>query len=377
MSTVDELDVPSGRAGRQEGFWTWTHNWLCRCLKDLLELVLKSEQQNLIGAGSNERSAGRTAWRNGYYDRRLTTPQGLLNVRVPRCRTGGIDCSMVFSRYQRRVADVDRILLHAYLAGVSTRATAELAEQVFGGTLSHQTVSQLTRWLDKQLAAWRTSPIEPVYKVLFIDGMHVNVQGGDLNVMIVMGLTHAGQKEVLGFAANRGEACRELLWDLRRRGLAGVELIVSDEGAAIRSAIAEVFPEVSWQHCTFHRLQGLWKDVGDKAYRREMVKEASNIFRCPTKLAAVDQACKWASQWRDCEPWAVQRFVSDIGDSLMFYSLPKDWWRMVRTNNYLERLIRTLRMRLDNMGTHYNAPAVERAVFGQLARWHLLGTYTQ
>jgi transposase-like protein len=92
MSTMDGIDVPSDSASRQEAFWTWTHNGLRQCLKDMLELVLKSQQQNLIGAGSNERSAGRTAWRNGYYDRRLTTPQGLLNVRVPRCRSGGIDC---------------------------------------------------------------------------------------------------------------------------------------------------------------------------------------------------------------------------------------------------------------------------------------------
>ena len=67
-------------------------------------------------------------------------------------------------------------------------------------------------------------------------------------------------------------------------------------------------------------------------------------------------------------------FVDDIGDSLMFYSLPRDWWRKVRTNNYMEWLIRT---RLDPMGVLYDVPAVERAVFGQLARWRLLGTYTQ
>jgi transposase-like protein len=321
--------------------------------------------------------AGRTAWRNGYYARRLTTPHGLLSVRVPRCRSGGIDCSMVFGRYQRRVADVDRILLHAYLAGASTRATAQLAEQVFGGSLSHQTVSQIGRWLDGRLAAWRQQPIEPIYRVVFLDGMHLDVQGSDLNVMLVMGMTYDGRKEVLGFAVNRGEQCRELLWDLRRRGLEGVELFVSDESAAIRYAVAEVFPEVSWQHCTMHRLMNLWKDIGDKDYRWQMVKEASNVFRCPTKLAAVDQAVAWAGQWRGREPWAAQRFMNDIGDSLMFYSLPKDWWRKVRTNNYLERLIRTLRMRLRPMGCFYDKPAVERAVFGQLARWHLLGTYTQ
>lgn len=252
-----------------------------------------------------------------------------------------------------------------------------MAEQVFGGCLSHQTVSQLMRWLDKQLAAWRERPIEPIYRVVYLDGMHLNVEGGDLNVMIVMGMTGDGRREVLGFAANHGEQCKELLWDLRKRGLANVELFISDEASAIRHGIREVFPEAAWQHCTLHRLMSLWKDVGEKEYRRKMVKEASNIFRCPTRLAAVDQGRAWASQWRELEPSAVGRFTEDLIDSLMFYSLPEQWWRRVRTNNYLERLIRTLRMRLSNMGCFYDKPAAQRAVFGQLARWHLLGTYTQ
>jgi transposase-like protein len=372
-------DIPLTCAthARQEAFWTCVHNWTRRQLSGLIEQVLLSEQRSRLLARWNERSARRTGWRNGSYRRWLLTPHGHLQVKIPRCRNGPTDCSLLFDRYQRRASDVDRILRRAYLCGTSTRATAELAEQVFGGTLSHQTVSRLGRWLDEQLEAWRKQKIEPIYRVVFIDGMHVNIRDGDLNVMIVMGLTNDGQKEVLGFAANRGEQCRELLWDLRRRGLEGVELFVSDESPAIRCALAEVFPEVGWQHCTMHRLMNLWKDIGDKEYRWRMVKEASNIFRCPTKLAAVDQACTWAGQWRQLEPWAARRFLEDIGESLMFYSLPKDWWKRVRTNNCLERLIRTLRMRLDPMGVHYDAPAVERAVFGQLARWHLLGTYTQ
>jgi transposase-like protein len=372
-----DVPVASRPQDRQEVFWGWVGLKVQSFVASVLQQVLLGEQKERVGVEWNARGSRRCGWRNGFYNRRLLTPHGPLQVKIPRCRQGGIDCSALFDRYQRRVADVDRILRHAYLLGTSTRATAELAEQVFGGCLSHQTVSQLGRWLDDQLAVWRAAPIHPIYRVVYLDGMHLDVQGGDLNVMLVMGMTFDGQKEVLGFAPNRGEQCRELLWDLRRRGLAGVELFVSDESSAIRYGVAEVFPEVSLQHCTMHRLMNLWKDVGDKDYRWQMVKEASNIFRCPTKLAAVDQACAWAGQWRQREPWAVQQFVSDIGDSLMFYSLPKDWWRRARTNNYIERLIRTLRMRLRNMGCFYDKPAVERAVFGQLARWHLLGTYTQ
>jgi len=372
-----DVPVSSRPQERQEVFWGWIGQKVQSFVAEVLQQVLLCEQQHRIQASWNARGSQRCGWRNGFYQRRLLTPHGPLQVKIPRCRSGRLDSSAIFGRYQRRIADVDRILRHAYLLGTSTRATAELAEQVFGGTLSHQTVSQLTRWLDEQLAAWRNRPIEPIYRVVFIDGMHVNVRGGDLNVMLVMGLTSDGQKEVLGFGVNRGEQCKQLLWDLRRRGLEGVELFISDESSAIRHGLAEVFPEVPWQHCTMHRLMNLWKDVGDKEHRWQMVKEASNIFRCPTKLAAVDQARAWISQWRRMEPCAVQRFAQDLGDSLMFYSLPKNWWKKVRTNNYLERLIRTLRMRLDPMGVHYDAKAVERATFGQLARWHLLGTYTQ
>jgi len=372
-------DVPVASCTRptQEVFWSWIGQKVQAFVAEVLQQVLLAQQQQRLRAGWNARDGHRRGWRNGFYRRRLLTPHGPLQVKIPRCRNGGTDCSALFDRYQRRIADVDRILLHAYLCGTSTRATAELAEQVFGGQLSHQTVSQLGRWLDEQLAAWQKQRVEPVYRAVFLDGMHVNVRGGDLGVMIALGLRQDGQKEVLGFQVNTGEQCKELLWNLRRRGLENVELFVSDESSAIRYALAEVFPEVPWQHCTMHRLMKLWKDIGQKDYRWQMVKEASNVFRCPTKLAAVERAVAWANQWRSCEPWAVRQFVEDISNSLMFYSLPTDWWRRVRTNNYLERLIRTLRMRLDPMGVHYDAPAVERAVFGQLARWHLLGTYTQ
>jgi transposase-like protein len=372
-----DVSVTPDAAQRQEAFWSWVYQQVRSFVGSVLERVLLAQQRAQVGAGWNERGPSRIGLRNGFYCRSLLTPHGPLQVKIPRCRQGGLDCSALFDQYQRRLADVDRILLHAYLSGCGTRATAELSEQVFGGSLSHQTISQLGRWLDEQLAAWRNQPIRPIYRVVFLDGMHVNVRDGDLTVMLVMGMTEEGKKEVLGFAVNRGEQCKELLWDLRRRGLEGVELFISDEGASIRSGLAEVFPEVPWQHCTVHRLRNLAQDVGDREYRWKMVKEASDIFRCPTKWAAMDRALAWAGQWRQREPWAVRRFLEDIGDSLTFYSLPEIWWKRVRTNNYLERLIRTLRMRLDPMGVHYDAPAVERAVFGQLARWHLLGTYTQ
>ena len=74
------------------------------------------------------------------------------------------------------------------------------------------------------------------------------------------------------------------------------------------------------------------------------------------------------------DPTTVRQFIDGLEDSLMFYQLPRQWWKRVRTNNPRERFIETLRMRLNNMGCFHDLPAVERAVFGQLLRaapfWH-------
>jgi putative transposase len=373
---MNGLSVPHRRQDRQGAFWGWMDGMVRDLVSRLAQKALELEVAGHLQAAWNQRTPARRGHRNGYRRRQLGTPYGRLEVRIPRCRRGGLDCSILFDRYQRRLADVDRILRHAYLLGVSTRGAAELAEQVFGGQLSHQTVSRLMRWLDEQLTLWRQRPIEPVYKVVYVDGMHVDVVGGDRMVMLVAGQRDDGQLDILGFCVSTGEQCRPLLQNLRDRGLEGVEMFVSDESGAIRSALETVYPDVAWQHCTFHRLQGLRAAVGPTEYRDPMVAEAACIFRCPSKRAAVDAAIAWLRRWRTVNPWAVQQFTNNLDDSLMFYNLPVDRWRRVRTNNPLERLIRTLRMRLNPMGCFHDDPAIERAVFGQLARWHRIPQLT-
>ena len=371
-----ELSVPVDRREVQEAFWTGVYGTVRKLVTGLLEEVLRLEQQAQVAAGWNERTGARRGYRNGYRRRTLASAYGPLQVNIPRCRGSGLDCSMIFQRYQRRVGDVDRILRHAYVLGASTRGTAKLAEQVFGGSVSHQTISRLMRWLDERLALYRRQPIEPCYPVVYIDGMHVDVVGGDKLVMLVMGLRADGTKEMLGFCLSDGEQCRRLLWNLRRRGLENVELFVSDAAGGIRSALAEVYPEVPWQSCTLHRLMGLREQIGPADYRDAMVRQAGRIFRCPSRLAAVDEAKTWVARWKHVNRWAVQNFIDGLADSLAFYGLPKAWWRRTRTNNALERTIRTLRMRLRPMGCFHDIPAAERAVFGQLLRWHMIPKLT-
>jgi putative transposase len=369
MTTIT-CSLTSEDSNRQETFWKWIDQRVRRLVVRLAEEVLQLQLQAHIKAGWNQRTADRSGYRNGYYSRRLTTPHGPLCIRVPRLRQGALDTTVVFDRYARRLADVERILRHAYLLGTSTRGTAMLAEQIFGGSLSHQSVSRLTRWLDEQLVQWRQQAIEPVYPVVYIDGMHVNMLGSDRVVMLVSGQREDGTMDVLGFCVSKGERCNHLLADLRRRGLEDVQLFVSDDSGSIRYALEQVYPLSNWQSCVFHRLSRLRTTIGATDYRESMVQQAACIFRCQSMDAALDVAVKWRLTWLRINPWAADQFLYGLRNSLRFYELPKRWWKRVRTNNLMERLIRTLRQRLRPMGCFHNEPAIERAVFGQLLRWH-------
>jgi transposase-like protein len=364
--------LPSQPQARQSIFWSWVDQQVRGLVGRWVQQALQYLQEEQLNAGWNQRVQGRRGYRNGFRKRQLTTTQGPVTIRVPRLRQGMLDHSAIFQRYQRRLVDVERVLRHAYLVGVSTRDAAELAKQIFGSSLSHQTISRLMHWLDKELTSWRSQPIAPVYSVVYVDGMHVNRVGGDRTIMLVVGCREGGCLEVLGFCVSTGESCTDLLTSLRRRGLEKVQLFVSDQSGAIRSALTWVYPEVSWQHCVFHRLAQLRAEIGLTDYRKQMVAEASCIFRCASREAAFDQADLWRQRWLPIAPVAVWQFMEGLSDSLRFYDIPKHWWKRVRTNNPLERLIRTLRHRLRPMGCFYDDTAIERALFGQLLRRHLV-----
>ena len=118
------------------------------------------------------------------------------------------------------------------------------------------------------------------------------------------------------------------------------------------------------------KINQFFVDLENTNDRDQMVQEAACVFRCESLGAALDTAAAWRIRWKRTAPSAVEQFVHGIRNSLMFYELPKRWWKRVHTNNHMERQIRTLRQRLRLMGCFHDESAVERAVFGQLLRWH-------
>jgi putative transposase len=222
-----------------------------------LQTLLEEELTTHLGAERYERTDGRRGYRNGHKPRTLTTRVGTLELLVPQDRDGTFSTEL-FSRYQRTEQALVLSLMEMYIQGVSTRKVAAITEQLCGTRFSKSQVSALAGRLDGELVAWRERPLTaPSYPYVWVDARyeHVRVDGRVVSqgVLLVTGLRgDDGKREVLGVtvADTESEATyQELFRSLKARGLGGVRLVISDDHAGLRQAIARQFQGAGWQRC--------------------------------------------------------------------------------------------------------------------------------
>jgi putative transposase len=249
-------------------------------LKEIVERVvrelLEAEMSEHIGAAPYERTEGRRGHRNGYKPRTLRTRVGTLNLLVPRDREGTFR-TRLFARYQRNEKALVLALMEMYVEGVSTRKVKDITEELCGASFSKSVVSSLAGSLDAELSAWRSRPLEAEdYPYLFVDARYekVRVDGrvASQGVLVVSGIRDDSFREILAVevADTESEATyQELFRSLKRRGLSGVELVVSDDHEGLKSAISRHFQGASHQRCQVHYTRNLLGIRKEEIERRQ------------------------------------------------------------------------------------------------------------
>lgn len=210
-----------------------------------------------IGAAREERTSARCGYRNGSYERKLTTRVGTLELEVPRDRKGTFQTELS-DRYQRSEKAPVLALMQMVVQGVSMRRVKKITSELCGWRFSKSTVSSLTEDLDGQVEAWATRPLE-VCPFLICDALQVKVRRHgavrSTTVLLAVGVTAGEQREILGLKVAFGEtgpAWKGLLRSLKERGLTDVEVATSDANEGLRPAIDESFAGAIWQRC--HRI---------------------------------------------------------------------------------------------------------------------------
>ncbi len=339
-------------------------------LKRVFETTLEQEQCMVLGIKERyERTPQRRGHCNGYYERTLDTTMGPVRLRVPRVR--GLDQPYqpaVFSRYQRRMREVDEAIAGMFLCGVSTRAVGRILKALCGVEASPSTVSRTCKDLDKLVRQYHCRRLQDCYVHLFFDAVSMQHQGakGPVRklVLVAYGITQQGVREVIDFRVAHSEsekAWSDFLWDLQQRGLLGekAQTVTVDGGAGLLAAVRQFFPRAKVQRCWVHKL----RNVAAKLPRRiqdACLKQAKKIYLAPTYRQARAAFVAWCERWQEVAPQAVRCLARDIDELLTYYCLPPERHSLVRTTNPLERIFVEVRRRTRPISCFVNQDSLER-----------------
>ena len=269
--------------------------------RQFLEALLAHKRQCFLNAPPYQRSPARVDQANGFYRRKLTTRLGVLNVAVPRTRSGQFR-SQVLPRYQRREPVIDQALQEVFLLGVSTRQAGRALATLVGEAVSAATVSAVAKALDESVLAFHRRPLNDEYRYLLLDAVSVRLRlVGKVQRRLVLcayGITRSGRRELIDFQLVKAEAedtWYGFLWGLWARGLAGraLEQIVTDGHAGLGKAIGRLWPGVRHQRCWVHKLRNLASKL--KASQRACLQEAKLLYQAAHRTEAIRRFRRWQS----------------------------------------------------------------------------------
>jgi putative transposase len=344
-------------------------------VQEVLQQILEAEMDETVGAGKSERTATRVGYRSGYYGRTLVTRVGKLELRVPQDRQGRFRTE-IFERYQRSEKALVSALSEMYVQGVSTRKVKAITEELCGHEFSASTISRMNQSLDKELEKFAQRRLEDQYPYLILDARYEKVREDGVirsqAVMIAIGIDWEGRRCVLAVElANRESltSWKGFALSLKRRGLSGVELVVSDDHAGVRAAIQEVFPEAAWQRCYVHFLRNALDHLPRKADDECMTELRWIYDRRTIEEARQDLAAwlkKWGKRYQKLCDWAE----SNIEETLTFYRLPRQHHKNMKSTNLLERLNEEIKRRTLVVRIFPNAASCLRLVRALAAEMH-------
>jgi len=328
-----------------------------------LNLVMQYEMEQQAGAARYQRTESRKAHRNGSKPRTLLTKLGKLVLEKPEFREKPFETA-VFEKYSRVEQALINTILESYIQGVSTRKIRHILEKLGNISISAETVSHLGKALDEKVYEFLNRPIEQPIIYLIVDAVYVKVrrQSRYINqaVLIIAGVREDGCREILGvqIADCEKEGFWNLLFeDLKKRGLCGVQLVISDGHKGIQNAVKKSFLGASWQMCQVHFLRAVLSKIPKK--RQSEVTTLIKSFLNGNEDQLSDAAVK-LEQMGFCQAAdTVELFMFDVGN---YRDFPKVHWKRIRTTNMVERVNAEIKRRTKVIGAFPSRESLMRLI---------------
>jgi len=328
--------------------------------RKMLQQALELEIEEYIQAHTQDTdSLGRkTIVRNGYHPKRsITSGIGPLPIRQPRVddrKESARFNSTILPKYLRRMPSINNLIPYLYLKGISTNdfsqaLTAILGEGVKG--LSPTNIVRLKKYWEVEYQNWTKRDLsDKHYIYLWVDGIYFTVRLDEERscILLIMGADAQGKKELIAISDGYREskiAWREMLLDLKERGLQQIPKLATGDGAlGFWAALTEIFPQTRRQRCWVHKtaniLDKLPKSIQSKA--KSLIHE---MYKAESKKKALGAYDHFLAAYSDKYPKAVECLTKDSEDLFTFYDFPAAHWIHIRTTNPIESTFATVRLR--------------------------------
>ena len=325
-------------------------------VEETLNAMLDAEADEMCNAQRYEHSPDRVDTRAGTYKRKLHTTAGEVEVKVPKLRKQTFETAII-ERYRRRDISIEEAIVQMYLAGVSVRRVEDVTEALWGTRVSSGTVSNLNKKVYKHIERWRSQKIEGSFAYVYLDGIVLKRSWGgeikNVSVLAAIGVDSDGYRRILGVSEGHKEdkaGWLGFLKELKKRGLSGIRLIISDACIGLSEAAAEVFPDADWQRCAVHFYRNVFSHV-PRGKMREVAAMLKAIHAQESREAAEAKAQNVIEKLTAMKLKAAADLVEkSIHETFAYYGYPPQHWLKIKTNNPMERLLKEARRRTKVVG---------------------------
>ncbi|TNX52868.1 IS256 family transposase [Enterococcus faecium] len=310
--------------------------------------------------------------RNGNYSRSFRTEYGELNLVIPRDRNGKFS-QQTLPAYKRTNDSLETTIIQLFQKGITMSEISELIEKMYGHHYTPQTISNMTKIVSEDIIAFKERSLESRYSVIFMDATHIPLKRQTVSkeaVYIVIGIRLDGTKEVLGFSLVPTESAyvwKEILQDLKDRGLKEVLLVVTDGLSGINDSIHSVYPNAQFQQCCVHISRNIAHKVR-VSDRQEICSDFKLVYQASSKEEANNQIRFMIDKWKKQYPRVVKLLMNPA--ILTFYNFPPSIRRTIYSTNLIEGFNKQLKKYTKRKEQFPNEESLERFLVSQFNNYN-------
>ncbi len=336
--------------------------------KLLVERALDAEMTEHLGHDKHEpvsNAAGNT--RNGRSRKTLKGEFGELPIEVPRDRHGSFEPQIV-PKHQTRWNGFDDRILSLYARGMTVREIQAHLQEMYGAEVSPSLISSVTDAVVDEVKTWQARPLDAVYPIVYLDCIHVKVRDGTVRakaVYLAIGITMAGEKEVLGLWLAQTEGAKfwlQVVTELKNRGVQDIFIACVDGLKGFPEAIETVFPHTTVQLCIVHMVRHSLNYVSWKR-RPEVAADLKHIYTATTDAEAEQRLTEFEHKWDQEYPPISQSWRRNWERLIPFFDYPPEIRKVIYTTNAIESVNMSLRKLTKHRGAFPNDEALVKLIY--------------